>query len=413
MDVYLVALAVIGLAFLLMAWMPVLSTRVGISYPVIYVFAGILLYMVFTGLPVADPMKHPEFTLHFTELIVIVSLMGTGLKIDEPFKIKTWLVPLRLVSITMVVIIAMVTVTCHYFLGYDWPTSILIGAVLAPTDPVLANDVQVGPPMKGDEGSVRFSLTAEAGMNDGMAFPFTWLAIALVASGATVESTVTNWLWKDLLYRIAAGLATGYAIGRLFAYLFLYLPEKYRHRKIYTDGFISIAATFLSYSITEMITGYGFIAVFVTAITLRNYEMEHAYHEKLHEFAEQVERMLIAVILLLFGGAIATGLLQQVSWQVIVFTFVFLFVLRPLAVLISIPDIKMFKRERIAISFLGIKGIGSFFYLAFAFQQTRFEKAGEVWALVGLIVLISIVIHGVSASTIMRGMPEHTSGKRK
>jgi NhaP-type Na+/H+ or K+/H+ antiporter len=197
MDSYLVSMAVIGFSFLLMSWMPVLSSKLRISYPIIYVLAGIILYLLFSGLPNPNPLTHQRFTLHFTELIVIISLMGTGLKIDEPFKLKTWLVPFRLVSIAMVLTIGVVAVACHYYLAFDWPTSLLIGAALAPTDPVLANDVQVGPPLQGDEGRVRFSLTAEAGMNDGMAFPFTWLAIALATAGTTHETPITTWLWKD------------------------------------------------------------------------------------------------------------------------------------------------------------------------------------------------------------------------
>jgi NhaP-type Na+/H+ or K+/H+ antiporter len=169
----------------------------------------------------------------------------------------------------------------------------------------------------------------------------------------------------------------------------------------------------LAYGITELISGYGFIAVFVSAITLRNYEIDHAYHEKLHDFADQIERMLIAIILLLFGGAIATGLLQQLTWPMVMFAFAFLFLIRPLAVLVSIPDVKMLRRERLAISFLGIKGIGSFFYLAFAFEQTHFEPAKQVWAIVGFVVLISIVIHGLSANRIISRLPEYMLGSRK
>ena len=413
MDVHLVSLAVIGLAFLLMSWMPVVTARTSVSYPILYVLAGMFLYRLFTGLPVADPLIQQKFTLHFSELIVIISLMGTGLKIDEPFRMKTWVLPFRLAGITMVLSICFVAFLCHYFLKFDWPTSILIGAVLAPTDPVLANDVQVGPPMKGDEGKVRFSLTAEAGMNDGMAFPFTWLAIILATSSMDLETTIAEWLWKDLLLRTVIGVVAGFAIGRLLAYLFLYLPGKYRTRKIFGDGFIAISATLLVYSITELMSGYGFVAVFVSAITLRNYEMDHAYHTKLHDFADQVERMLIGVVLLLFGGAIASGLLQYITWPMAVFAVVFLVILRPLAVLVSIPDIRMLRRERLAISFLGIKGIGSFFYLAFALEQAEFVMAREIWSLVGLVVLLSIIIHGLSANRIIRRLPEAKLPARK
>ena len=405
MDVYVVCFAVVGFAFLVMAWMPAISREARVSYSIIYVLMGMVLYLVLSGLPVANPMLHQDFTIHFTELIVIISLMGTGLKIDEPFKFKTWKIPFRLVSINMVLCIGMAAIAAHYFLKFDWAAAVLIGAVLAPTDPVLASDVQVGPPHEGDKGIVRFSLTAEAGMNDGMAFPFTWLAITLAIIANNGDASISEWLWKDLLYRIVAGVAIGFFLGRLLAYLMFYLPEKNKSRYTLTDGFVSVSATLLVYGLTELVHGYGFIAVFVAAITLRNYEMDHKYHRKLHSFSDQVERMLIAVVLILFGGAISTGLLKPLTWEMALFGLGFILLIRPLSVLLSIPDYKMHIKERMAISFFGIRGIGSFFYLAFALRQTQFLRVEEIWATIGFIILLSIIIHGVSATAILDKLP--------
>ncbi len=409
MDVYVVSFAVIGFAFLLMSWMPAISREARVSYSIIYVLFGMLLYLVSSGLPIPNPIKHQTFTLHFTELIVIISIMGTGLKIDEPFKLKTWAIPLRLVSITMLVTITLVAVAAHYFLAFDWPSAVLIGAVLAPTDPVLASDVQVGPPQQGDKGIVRFSLTAEAGMNDGMAFPFTWLAIALAIMSKNGDASITDWLWMDVLYRIAAGVIAGFLIGRLLAFLVFYLPEKNKKLYTLTDGFVAVSATLLVYGLTEMIHGYGFIAVFISALTLRDYERDHKYHRKLHDFTDQIERMLIAVVLILFGGAIATGLFNPLTWKMALLGIGFIVIIRPVSVFLSLADIKIHKKERRAIGFFGIRGIGSFFYLAFALSQTDFSRPEEIWALVGFIVLISIIIHGVSATTVMEKLPENVS----
>jgi NhaP-type Na+/H+ or K+/H+ antiporter len=151
MSTYIICITIIGIASLGMAWMPSLTDKTKISYAIIYVLLGALLYAVIPALPDADPLKYQAFTLHLTELVVIVSIMGTGLKIDEPFSLKTWLVPLRLVTITMLLSIAAVAWASWYFLNLSPAAAILLGAVLAPTDPVLASDVQVGPPLDGEK----------------------------------------------------------------------------------------------------------------------------------------------------------------------------------------------------------------------------------------------------------------------
>ena len=182
MEEYILLLTIAGVAIFGMAWMPALSKRIGISYSVIYVVFGALLYLALPGaLPVPLPEEHEDSTLRLAELAVIISLMGTGIKIDRPFSFKNWQTPLRLVFVAMIVCIAVAALLGYYYLRFDLASAILLGAVLAPTDPVLASDVQVGPPNDKMRSETKFSLTAEAGLNDGMAFPFTWLSITVAA----------------------------------------------------------------------------------------------------------------------------------------------------------------------------------------------------------------------------------------
>jgi NhaP-type Na+/H+ or K+/H+ antiporter len=303
----------------------------------------------------------------------------------------------------MFVSIAVVAFVTWYFFNLNPATAILLGAVLAPTDPVLASDVQVGPPLEGDKDNTRFTLTAEAGMNDGMAFPFTWLAIILAASTGSVQEKLLSWLWMDLLYRIVAGVLIGYALGRLLAYLVIYLPEK-KNFVVIRDGFVGIAATLLVYGITELLHGYGFIAVFITAITLRNFEMNHKYHRKLHSFTDQIEKILVAIALILLGGAVVSGILKPLTLQWALFGLLFLFIIRPATGLLSMIGIPYHKNEKMAISFFGIRGIGSFFYLAFALTEAKFTNGAELWAVVSFIVLASILIHGISATTVIKSL---------
>jgi NhaP-type Na+/H+ or K+/H+ antiporter len=411
MNTYVISLAVIGIAALGMAWMPSISEKTKVSYAILYVLIGVVLYSLLGKyLPAADPMKYEDVTIHLTELVVIVSIMGTGLKIDQPFSLKTWRVPFRLISITMLLCIGSLMLLGQLMLGFNMAAALLLGAVMAPTDPVLASDVQVGPPMEEDKDNVRFSLTAEAGMNDGVAFPFTWLAISLAMMVVSKSLDIWSWLGYDMLYRIVAGVGAGFLMGRALAYLVFYLPYK-KNFIVIRDGFVGISTTLMVYGLTELIHGYGFIAVFVTAITLRNFEIGHKLHKHLHDFTDQVERILVAIVLILFGGSLVSGILDELTWPMVGVAFIFLFIIRPLSGLIGLIGTKLHIKEKLAISFFGIRGIGSFFYLSFGLKQYFFMYEKELWSLVSFIILLSILIHGVSASTVMTHLKDRFSEK--
>ncbi len=410
MELYLVLITIIGIAALGMAWMPAFTDKTKISYSILYVAAGALLYLLIDDLPFPDPLTEQEYTLRLTEMVVIISLMGTGLKIDQPFSFKKWAIPFRLVTITMVLSILAVAILAHYLLHLNLASSVLLGAVLAPTDPVLASDVQVGPPLEETHDNVRFSLTAEAGMNDGMAFPFTWLAIFL-AGTTTFTEFVAEWTFYYLLYKIAIGVICGFIIGKGIAYLIFGLSERKKTYKL-NDGLVSVCATLLTYGITELVSGYGFIAVFVAAITIRNYELGHRYHKKLHSFTDQIERILLAIVLILFGGGLLYGLVANLSWLIVVFALATVFLIRPICSWIALLTNKFHRKEKLAISFYGIKGIGSFFYLAFAIREADFGREGELWTIVSSVVLLSILIHGMTATTVIQKLSEQFSEKK-
>ncbi|WP_171036652.1 MULTISPECIES: cation:proton antiporter [Dyadobacter] len=407
MDIYILIITIIGIAILGMAWMPSFTARTGISDSVVYVLLGVLVYSLIKQLPRPDPVLYQDYTIHMTELVVVVSLMGTGLKIDRPFSFKNWAIPFRLISVTMLLCIVAVGFLAWRFLGFSLPSALLLGAVLAPTDPVLAADVQVGPPKEGAADDVRFSLTAEAGMNDGMAFPFTWLAIVLAASSAgNITTGLTMWVLVDLIYKIASGVIFGFLLGRLLAYLVLNVSEKSRRINL-DDGFIAVAAALSIFGIVELLHGYGFVAVFVAAVTFRNYEINHDFHKDMHSFSDQTERILVAVVLLVFGGSLVHGILDEVSWQMALFAVGFLFLIRPLSGLIALSGTALHFNEKLGISFYGIRGIGSFYYLAFALKEANFTHAKELWSVTALIALLSVIVHGLTATGVMKRLEKY------
>jgi len=404
-DHYLVILTIIGAGILGMAWMPAFTAKTKISYSIIYVLLGMLLYGIFDFLPAPDPKKNPELTTHLTELVVLVSLMCTGLKIDQKFSFRTWGIPFRLVTITMFLCIATVTAIGVYYFNMPLASALLLAAVLSPTDPVLATDVQVGDPNEEDRDNAKFSLTAEAGFNDGMAFPFVWLAITVAMISAGGDGFLITWAWKHLVYQILAGALCGFLIGKLLAYVLFTLAKKYESIGT-NDGFVSIALTLFVYGVTEMVHGYGFIAVFIAALTLRNYERGHKYHNRLHAFSDQMERIFVAILLILFGGSLVRGILDYLTWPMAAFGVVFIFVIRPVCALIGLIGTKLKIQEKLVIGFFGIRGVGSVYYLAFAFGTVFFKEQDQLWSLVAFIILISIGIHGLTAGFTFKKLEE-------
>jgi NhaP-type Na+/H+ or K+/H+ antiporter len=397
MSEYLVLITVIGIAALGMVWVPFFTERTNVSYSILYVIAGATLYSFIDALPFPDPIVEGDTVLRLTEMVVIISLMGSGLKIDQPFSFQSWKVPFRLVTITMMLSILAVTLVAHVMFGLGLPASLLLGAALAPTDPVLASDVQVGPPLEKTHDNIRFSLTAEAGMNDGMAFPFTWLAIAL---SMPATFTWNEWILHELFLKIIIGIACGYVIGQSIAHL-VFRVSKNQGIGI-RDGFLAICATLITYGITEMLHGYGFVAVFIAAISIRNFELHHNYHVKMHSFTDQIERILLAVVLILFGGSIMHFLFKNISWPIVFFSLLCIFVIRPVTAWLALFSTGFHKKEKLAISFFGIKGIGSFFYLSFALAEGAFSDERYLWSIVSCVVLFSILIHGSTATYILK-----------
>lgn len=402
MELFTFSIFITGLITFAMVWTPYLSEKTGVSYSLFYFLGGTVLYSFFAEyLPSPLPRDNETAVLHLTELIVIISLMGAGIRINRPFAMKTWHLPLRLVFVAMLLCIAAAAAFGYYFLGFNLAAAVLLGAVLAPTDPVLATDVQVGPPNEGINSVHKFTLTSEAGMNDGMAFPFTWLAVVIALMSAGNDISLLYWFSFHVLYQIVAGIVLGYLFGKGTGYLVFDFSRKFKFLNG-LDGFLAIALTLLVYGFTELLHGYGFIAVFVAAITLRHYEKEHDYHATMHSFTDQIEKVFVAVLMVLFGGAVAMGILDHLTWPMVLFSIVFLLVIRPVFSYLSLIGTDLRQREKLGISFFGIRGMGSLFYLAFAFGETEFQSEEKLWSVVAFTIALSISIHGLSATAAMR-----------
>ncbi|MEV0950319.1 cation:proton antiporter [Promicromonospora sp. NPDC050249] len=397
----------LGLATLAAALLPRVLGRAPISMPMVFLLAGFVGFLALPGLPDPDPLQHGTITLHLTEICVIVSLMGAGLALNRPLGWRSWSTTWRLLAIAMPLSMLAVGLLGWAALGLGAASALLLAAALAPTDPVLASEVQVSEPVteaEAEDDEVRFALTSEAGLNDGLAFPFTYLAIAVSAAGIHPGGWAAEWLLVDVAWRLGVGVLIGIAVGWLLGRIFfskvgdrLGLTEK-------AEGFVALAATSLAYGAAELAEGYGFVAVFVCACTVRTVEREHSYHAVLHKFVEQIERLLTVAVVVLLGGAVARGLFDDVGWFDVGLALVFLLVVRPLAGWLSLTPGRTGSRDRAVIAFFGVRGIGTLYYVAYALEHSTFPGEGRIWGIAGLVVVGSIIIHGIGATPVMAAL---------
>ncbi len=374
--------------------------------PMVFVAVGALAFGLIPALPSPNPLEQSDFTTHLTEACVIISLMGAGLALNRQVGFRRWATTWRLLGITMPLSIAALALLGTSFLGLSTASALLLAAALAPTDPVLASEVQVAEPsLEGEdpeEDEARFALTSEAGLNDGLAFPFTYAAIAMsLSSTAGIGSWLPKWLWLDLGLRLVVGVAVGVLVGFLLRKLFFSAPWEGLRLAEHAEGFVALAATFIAYGAAELAHGYGFLAVFVCACVIRSAERTHGYHRVLHQYVEQIERLLTVLILILFGGALTRGLLDGIGWPEIAVAAAFLLLIRPIAGWLGLMRGRTGPRERTVIAFFGVRGIGSLFYVAFALSHGSFVDGQRVWSMVALVVLGSVIIHGVAATPVM------------
>lgn len=386
------------------------------SLPVLYVLIGWGVFSLPLDLPSFNPAADgfDALTLEYvTEFIVIASLMAAGIAIDRPFNWRNWRQIWPLLVVAMPLTIAGVALLGWWTLGLAPASAILLGAALAPTDPVLASSVQVGPPGEGKRHDVRFSLTVEAGLNDGLAFPFTYLAIAAVGVTALGGWTL-EWFAFDLVWRILAGLAMGWLIGRIGAW---YVFEKHavgeeavvegRKKEAEhstAEGLVVLGSLLLAYGAAEMVQGYGFLAVFVAAVTTRQYQSRSRYHKISHHFIDQIEKIVLVAVLFAFGAMLASGVLDALTWEGALVGLALIFVIRPLSGIIAEWRSPLRWRGKLALAFLGIRGMGSIYYLAYGQNNADFQQLGTLWAVASFTILMSILIHGIGAAGIMRAV---------
>ena len=398
-DPYILLLLGLGALILLVSWAPAGLKSLPLSLAILCMTLGLALFGAGLLTVQADPRAYGVVTERIAELVVIISLMGGGLKLDRKLSWKGWSSTWRLLAVGMPLTMVGVAWLGVVGLGFTLPVAMLLAASIAPTDPVLASDVQVGPPRTGDEDEVRFGLTSEAGLNDALAFPFVHLALLAASGGLAWGMPLGEWFAVDVVWKLAAGAFMGWLVGRALGFL-IFRSATLGFSRL-GDGLVALAATFISYALTELVHGYGFLAVFICALTIRAWERNHHFHDEMHHFSDQIERLLMMLVLVLFGGAIAQGLLASLTWVDMLIGLAVVLVVRPLAGMVSMIGSGLPMSDRALLAFLGVRGLGTVYYVAYALNHGEFGDSTRLWGIVGFIIAASIVIHGISASPLL------------
>jgi sodium/hydrogen antiporter len=353
------------------------------------------------GIELLDPLGDSALIERLAEFAVIVALFASGLRLDRALSWRAWGSTVRLVAVAMPLTIAAVALFGTEVMGLSLGAAVVLGAVLAPTDPVLASAVQVGPPGEPDESEARFALTSEAGLNDGLAFPFVMLGLFIAAEGGT--AWLGEWLAADVLYAIAVGALLGGVTGYGLAALAARLREGGWLRRD-LDAWLAVTAVLIVYGLTELAGAYGFIAAFVGGLAFRRHEVHAEHHQRVHRGAELVENVTELAMILLLGSTITVSGLGEPGiggWLLIP---ALLLIMRPAAAMIAFAGSRVPLRERRFIAWFGIRGVGTFYYLAFAIGVGALSVAEAsvlYWTAIAC-VGVSIVAHGVTSGPAVR-----------
>lgn len=420
---------IVGLLLVLMALGGTVLKRLPLSTAMLYLLVGIGVSPLGLDLMGPDPVDNAHLLERLAEVVVLLSLFTAGLKLSPGMSDKRWALPVRLALNSMVVTVALIAGVAWLFLQLPLGACVLLGAILAPTDPVLASEVQLQQP--GDQDKLRFALTGEGGLNDGTAFPFVMLGMGLLGLHELGEFG-WRWLAVDVLWATAAGLGTGWILGICIGRLVLHLRRQHKEA-VGLDDFLALGLIGLSYGCAILLHAYGFLAVFAAGVALRRLEQrqgggdvsvapvqqalidpdrsiaesvavdpQHApafMAQAVLGFNEQVERIGEVAIVIAIGA-----LLWAVPWQASAWWFVplLLVVIRPLAVRVGVARSSVSRSQRWLIGWFGIRGVGSLYYLMYAVNHGLAPPlADQLIALTLSVVVTSIVVHGISVTPLM------------
>lgn len=407
-DIYILDLLVIGLLLLLITLGSGWIARLPVSYALIYLLVGVALSPY--GVNLVQLRPDANFLERLTEFAVLISLFGCGLKMNRPLTAWAWNSTIRLIGFLMPLSIFAVAAIAHWVLQLNWGAAVLLGAILAPTDPVLASEVQLDNPSDRDE--LRFGLTSEGGLNDALAFPFVYFGLHWLEDD-NWQTWFGKWVAVDVIWAIAIGIGMGIVVARAIQWLDRRLQE-HRPADDLLEDFLALAAILITYALAELANGYGFAAVFVAGVVMQRRTPDRDKSLSQLHFIERVEKLVEIAAILLLGSLLRIEPLFRFAAPALLVAGLLLFLIRPLGGWLSMLGAPVPRATRWLFGWFGIRGVGSLYYLTYAFGHGLEGETGELIAWITFTtIVLSVVIHGVSTTPIMRWYERNIETKQK
>ena len=404
-----VAAVVAGAGLVLLIGVAALSheERQGLSAPIVYLAAGIVgsIMLGVLGVPRLEPIQDAVAVERVTEIALVVALFATGLRIHPRLEWRRWRAAVVLLAVGLPLTVLVGAALGSALLGLPIGVAIMLAAALAPTDPVLAGDIGVAPPDEeesADRGLVhgRFALTGEAGLNDGLAYPFLLLgALAVTRDGA---GWVVNWVLTDLVYALVVAGVAGAVAGYALAAALLPLHE----RGLLASGaehFLAAAAAVGIYGVVQVVDAYGFVAVFVAGVAFRRYEQDHEYNRQLHDGASLLMRFAELIVVVLLGTMVTLDGLAAPGLDGWLLALTVIVLVRPLVGWACLLGSGLPRDERLLVSWFGVRGVATLYYAAVAAGGGALGGDADVFVWTAFAtVALSVVVHSVTAIPVNR-----------
>jgi NhaP-type Na+/H+ or K+/H+ antiporter len=400
--------------------------RIFLTSAMIYLGIGYVIGPAWLGLMAPDPGNYANLLEQVAEVALLISLFTVGLRMGVPIFDRRWMLSLRLAFISMSITVGLIAMVGAWGLGLSWGAAVLLGGILAPTDPVLASGVKTE--RGADPDSLRFSLAGEGALNDGTALPFVLLGLGLLDKHA-LGTHMLHWWSVDLLWSTVGGLAMGAALSSVIGRLIVHLRTRHQ-QALGLDEFVSLGIVAVTYGVAQLCHASGFLAVFAAGLALQRIKERpregttalnmppnfsrhaygvlatHSHHASaamthaVHGFNGQLERLAELTMVLLVGAMLP----YATPWDVLGWFIPLLFVvIRPVAVFAGTLGEPIGLPQRAMIGWFGIRGIGSVFYLLFAMRLgVSGALAQQLLTLTLASVATSILIHGVTVRPLLR-----------
>lgn len=401
-DAYILGLLIIGLLVLTVSWGSEWIVRLPLSYAILYLGIGIELGPY--GIELLQMQPNTEFIERFTEFVVIVSLYSCGLKSNRSLKLSHWNSTIRLIGLLMPLSIVAVAAVGHWLVQLPWGAALLLGAILSPTDPVLASEVQLE--HAEDPNELRFGLTSEGGLNDALAFPFVYFGLRWL-NHPNFDDWFRQWVVVDLLWAIGAAIAIGMLVAKGSVWVNHQIRKAKGVNHVMAD-LLAIGIILFTYALTEVINGYGFLAVFVVGYLVEKQGCYPDQRQSQLQFLTQIEKLLEIGTILLLGSLLRVDQIFEFGAQALLVGGALLLIIRPIGAWVSTAGGCFHPGTRLLFGWFGLRGVGSIYYLSYAISQgLQPDLVGPLRWIVYLTVMLSILVHGVSATPLVNWHERH------